>query len=159
MLTSLGGYKEVLMSADKVGGSKKGQKHVDVILEWFPTYLQIHWGYTLFRPTTSVLVYCYWLIQSVYSSTKFDWIGLQFWGMIQKMLLYLNVGFNEKYILKTNQEYAIWFISFFKSPFIFQSNRFIRNSILPRVIKFQKLFHFFLSSMKIYQTLRVFLEK
>jgi hypothetical protein len=25
----------MLTSADKVGGSKKGQKHADVILEWF----------------------------------------------------------------------------------------------------------------------------
>ena len=50
------------MSADKVGGSKKGQKHIDIILEWSPTYLQIHWGYILFRSTTSSLVYCCWLM-------------------------------------------------------------------------------------------------
>ena len=35
MLTSCGGYKKMLTSADKVGGSKKDQKHADVILEWF----------------------------------------------------------------------------------------------------------------------------
>ena len=28
-------------SADKVGGSKKGQKYADVILEWSPKYLYI----------------------------------------------------------------------------------------------------------------------
>ena len=30
----MGRYEEMLMSADKVGGSKEGQKHADVILEW-----------------------------------------------------------------------------------------------------------------------------
>ena len=31
----------MLTSADKVGGSKKGQKYADVILEWSPKYLYI----------------------------------------------------------------------------------------------------------------------
>ena len=29
-----GGYKKMLTSADKVGGSKKGQKHANVKFEW-----------------------------------------------------------------------------------------------------------------------------
>ena len=32
----MGGGGQLLTSAKKVGGSKKGQKHADVILEWSP---------------------------------------------------------------------------------------------------------------------------
>ena len=31
---AVGGYEEMLTSSDKMGGSKKDQKHADVILEW-----------------------------------------------------------------------------------------------------------------------------
>ena len=34
----------MLMSAEKVGGSKKGQKHADVILEWSPSVFLEHNG-------------------------------------------------------------------------------------------------------------------
>ena len=32
----------MLTSADKVGGSKKDQKHADVILEWSLLFINIH---------------------------------------------------------------------------------------------------------------------
>ena len=40
----MGGYEEMLTSADKVGGSKKGQNHADVVLEWSLIHI---WIFTL----------------------------------------------------------------------------------------------------------------
>ena len=79
-----GFYEKMLTSADKMGWSKKGQSHANAILEWSPTYLQIHWGYTLFRPTTSSLVYCCWLMNH---GIYLDWEINHFWYKLSKFFL------------------------------------------------------------------------